>query len=94
MRLSAKLLTVSVMSAMGLTACVVAPPQQQVYVPQPAYPAPAPSYAYTQPITPPPTVVYVQPAYVAPAIGFRWAFHPRFGWGYYHQQRGWARGWR
>ena len=92
MKLSAKLLTLSLVGAMGLTGCIVAPPQQ-VYAPQPVY-GPAPGYAYTQPVTPPPTVVYVQPAYAPPAIGFVWAFHPRYGYGYVHPQRGWARGWR
>lgn len=73
--------------SLGLTGCVVAPPQQVVYTPQP-------SYAYTQPVAPPPQTVYVQPAYAAPSIGFVWAYHPHFGWGYHHPHRGWARGWR
>ncbi|MDI9333053.1 MAG: hypothetical protein QM533_01625 [Cytophagales bacterium] len=90
MKLSPKIFVLSLTSSLGLAGCVVAPPQQ-VYTPQPVA---VPVYAYTQPVPPPPGTIYVQPAYAAPAIGFVWAFHPRFGWGYVHHQRGWARGWR
>jgi len=89
MKLSMKFISLGLVTAMGalaLQGCVVAPAQ-------PAYAA-APAYGYTQPVQPGPTVTYVAPTYAAPAVGFYWAFHPRFGWGYYHPQQGWHRGWR
>ena len=78
---------VAAIGALALQGCVVAPPPQPVY-------APAPAYGYAQPVQPGSTVTYVAPTYAAPAVGFYWAFHPRFGWGYYHPQQGWHRGWR
>ncbi|SEK16296.1 hypothetical protein SAMN05216567_107337 [Variovorax sp. OK605] len=42
----------------------------------------------------PPGVAYVAPTYVSPGVGFVWAYHPRFGWGWRHPQSGWHRGWR
>jgi len=45
-------------------------------------------------MAPPPGVVYVAPTYPAPAVGFVWAYHPRFGWGWRHPEHGWHRGWR
>jgi hypothetical protein len=90
MKLITPLLALSLIGTTALTGCVVAPPQP-VYAPQPVA---VPNYVYTQPVAPPPATVYVQPAYAPPAIGFVWAFHPHFGYGYYHPQRGWARGWR
>lgn len=61
-----------------LTACVVAPVGPGPY----AYSAPAPA------------TVYVAPTYVSPGVGWVWAYHPRYGWGYHHPSRGWHRGWR
>lgn len=58
------------------------PAQGPVYVQQPVM------------VVPHPGVVYVAPAYPAPAVGFIWEFHPRYGWGWRHPQRGWHRGWR
>jgi hypothetical protein len=48
----------------------------------------APAYAA------PPGVAYVAPTYVSPGVGFVWAYHPRYGWGWHHPQYGWHRGWR
>ncbi len=73
-----KFLCVSIILAAILSGCVVEQPR----------------YAYTRPIAPPPQVVYVQPAYPRPAIGFEWSYHPHYGWGWYHPERGWHRGWR
>jgi hypothetical protein len=42
----------------------------------------------------PPGVVYVAPTYPAPAVGWRWAYHPQYGWGWNHPEHGWHRGWR
>lgn len=39
-------------------------------------------------------VAYVAPAYESPGVGWVWAYHPRYGWGYHHPQYGWHRGWR
>ncbi len=86
MKRTTTLLALTLIGAIGLSGCVVAPPQQ-VYAPQPGY-------SYTQPVAPPPNVVYVQPGYAAPSIGFVWGYHPRYGYGYHHPHRGWARGWR
>ena len=69
-------------SVLGLQACVVAPPQSAVYV------SPPPG------VVVPPGVVYVAPTYPAPSIDFVWEFHPQYGWGWRHPQRGWHRGWR
>lgn len=44
--------------------------------------------------TAPPGVVYVAPTEVAPAPGYVWAYHQRYGWGWHHPQYGWHRGWR
>ncbi|MFL9923174.1 hypothetical protein PQR62_02770 [Herbaspirillum lusitanum] len=41
----------------------------------------------------PPGVVYVQPTYAAPAPGYVWEYHERYGWGWRHPQYGWHRGW-
>ena len=46
------------------------------------------------PIAPPIGVVRIEPTYPAPAIGYHWAYHPSQGWGWYHPQYGWHRGWR
>lgn len=53
-----------------------------------------PRVVYTQPVPPPPGVIYVQPTYAAPAVGFNWVYHPRYGWGWYHPNHGWHKGWR
>ncbi|WP_163965984.1 hypothetical protein [Noviherbaspirillum galbum] len=42
----------------------------------------------------PPGVVYVAPTYQAPAVGYVWAYHPHYGWGWRHPSYGWHRGWR
>jgi hypothetical protein len=63
-----------------LSGCVVQPA-----VVRPVYPV---GYG------PPSGVVYVAPAYPQPAIGYVWAYHPRYGWGWRHPDRGWHRGWR
>lgn len=78
------------LSTIGLQACVMAPPQP---VPMVVH---QPAVVVQQPpgIVVPPGVVYVAPTYPAPAIGFVWEFHPRFGWGWRHPQHGWHRGWR
>jgi hypothetical protein len=36
---------------------------------------------------------YVQPYYSSPGPNFGWREHPREGWGWYHPDRGWHRGW-
>ena len=41
-----------------------------------------------------PPVVYVEPTYASPGPGWVWQVHPEFGWGWYHRDRGWHRGWR
>ena len=43
---------------------------------------------------PPPGVVYVGPTYASPGVGWVWAYHPQYGWGWHHPQYGWHRGWR
>lgn len=86
-----KPLTVIVASAAALQACVMVPPQTAPVMVQQA-----PAGVMTLPpgVVVPPGVVYVAPTYPAPAVGFIWAFHPRFGWGWRHPQQGWHRGWR
>jgi hypothetical protein len=42
----------------------------------------------------PPGVAYVAPTYPAPGVGFVWAYHARYGWGWHHPVYGWHRGWR
>lgn len=61
---------------------------------QPAVVAPAPPPPHAVVVAPPPGVVYVAPTYPAPAVGFVWTHHPRYGWGWRHPNRGWHRGWR
>ncbi|HTH94163.1 MAG TPA: hypothetical protein VL550_02935 [Rhodocyclaceae bacterium] len=39
-------------------------------------------------------VTYVAPVGVAPAPGYTWRYHARYGWGWWHPQYGWHRGWR
>ena len=39
-------------------------------------------------------VVYVAPTYVSPGAGYAWAYHSGYGWGWYHANYGWHRGWR
>ena len=50
-------------------------------------------------ITPPGVVVpggvtYVAPIYPQPAMGYGWAHHPEYGWGWRHPEHGWHQGWR
>jgi hypothetical protein len=85
------------MSTVGLQACVMAPPQPvPMVVRQPHVMVQQPAVVVQQSpgMVVPPGVVYVAPSYPAPAIGFVWEFHPRFGWGWRHPQHGWHRGWR
>ena len=85
------------LSTAGLQACVMVPPQSvPMVVRQPPVMVQQPAVVVQQPpgIVVPPGVVYVAPTYAAPAIGFVWEFHPRFGWGWRHPQHGWHRGWR
>lgn len=42
----------------------------------------------------PPGVVYTAPVYPMPAPGYTWRYHEHYGWGWYHPQYGWHRGWR
>ena len=37
---------------------------------------------------------YVHPAYVSPGPEWSWRAHPYEGWGWYHPDHGWHRGWR
>lgn len=77
-----KVVALAALTAALASGCVVAPlGAGPVYNTQPDYAAP-------------PGVVYVQPTYAVPAVGFVWAYHPRFGWGWRHPQHGWHRGWR
>ena len=71
----------SLATAALLSACVVAPA-----------PRPAP-VVYTAPVAAPVGVV-VAPTYAIPGPGYVWAYHPHYGYGWYHPQRGWHRGWR
>ena len=87
-----KAVILGAVSAISLQACVMAPvaPMQPmpVMVQQPSIVVQQPSGVVV-----PPGVVYVPPSYPAPAVGFIWEFHPRFGWGWRHPQHGWHRGW-
>ena len=58
---------------------IVTPPAQ-VLVPQ-------------VPLILPSGVDYVAPTYNAPGANWAWAYHPRFGWGWHHPERGWHRRW-
>lgn len=40
------------------------------------------------------TPVYVEPTYASPGPGWVWQVHPVYGYGWYHRDRGWHRGWR
>lgn len=42
----------------------------------------------------PAAVTVVRPAYPSPGVGYVWAMHPRFGWGWRHPVYGWHQGWR
>jgi len=46
------------------------------------------------PAVAPAGVVYVAPVGVAPAPGYSWRYHAEFGWGWWHPEHGWHRGWR
>lgn len=39
-------------------------------------------------------VAYVAPTTRAPAYGYEWRYHNRYGWGWLHPQYGWYLGWR
>lgn len=79
------------MSTLGLQACVMAPPQHAPIV---VHQQPAVVVQQPAGIVLPPGVVYVAPTYPAPAVGFVWEFHSRYGWGWRHPQHGWHQGWR
>lgn len=90
------------LAVLALSGCVVAPAPRPVMAPGPMVVQPAPVMVAPPPavvmpppaVVVPPGVVYVAPAYPAPAIGFIWEYHPRYGWGWRHPNRGWHRGWR
>ena len=42
----------------------------------------------------PPGVVYIEPTYASPGPGYAWAYHGGYGWGWFHPNHGWHRGWR
>ena len=69
-------------------------PTQSIAAPQPIATQPTQIAVAPQEVVVPPGVVYVAPPYPAPAVGFVWAYHPRFGWGWRHSVHGWHRGWR
>ena len=73
------LLTCCVTIAMlgSLNACVVEPV------------GPEPRIVHVQPIAPPVGVVYVAPTVITPGEGWRWAYHPHLGYGWYHPKHGW-----
>lgn len=50
--------------------------------------------AYSGGYVAPAGVVYVAPTYAAPGPGWEWRYHATYGWGWWHPQRGWHRGWR
>lgn len=76
-----KRLAALALTSLALAGCVVAP------VGPPHGPPPPGVYV-------PPGVVYVAPTYPMPAVGYGWAHHPRYGWGWRHPGHGWHRGWR
>jgi len=45
--------------------------------------------AYPVGYCPTPVAVYVAPSYVLPAPGYGWLYHPKYGWGWHHPNRGW-----
>ena len=49
--------------------------------------------AYPAPRPPPPGIAYVAPVGIAPASGYVWHYHARYGWGWWHPRYGWYRGW-
>jgi hypothetical protein len=73
---------------------VVVGQPQVVMQPAPVMVQPTPMVVQPAPVVVPPGVVYMAPAYPAPAVGFVWAYHPRYGWGWRHPEHGWHRGWR
>jgi hypothetical protein len=38
--------------------------------------------------------VVIAPTYDSPGPGYLWRAHPVYGWGWYHPELGWHRGWR
>jgi len=54
---------------------------------------PSPIVVQSQPVVVPAGVVYIAPSYAAPGAGWVWAYNPRYGWGWHHNERGWHRGW-
>lgn len=89
-----KSIMAGVVAVFVLPGCV----QPVTVAPQPAPMVMGPGPVYVQQpgvgMVTSPGVVYVAPTYPAPAVGFLWEFHPRYGWGWRHPHRGWHRGWR
>ncbi|MEY8688986.1 MAG: hypothetical protein AB9M53_03785 [Leptothrix sp. (in: b-proteobacteria)] len=46
-----------------------------------------------RPVVVQPRAIVVEPAYPSPGPGWVWIEHPRRGWGWYHRDHGWHRGW-
>jgi hypothetical protein len=90
------------LTPLAFVACAQAPMPGPVVVGQPQVMGqpqvvgqPAPVWVAPPPgVVVPAGVVYAAPSYPAPAVGFVWAYHPRFGWGWRHPEHGWHRGWR
>ena len=80
------ILVAGVTISMALAGCIVVPPRARVVAPVPVVVAPPE-------VVVPVGVVYVARTYAAPAPGYVWAHHPRYGWGYRHARHGWHRGW-
>jgi hypothetical protein len=89
-----KTVIATILSMISLQACVVAPPPPVVYRPPAVIVQPAPiPVVVPRSVVVPPGVVYVAPNYAAPAVGYAWEYHARFGWGWRHPNYGWHRGW-
>ena len=76
-----------------------APPPNTVYYPSPGVVYQQAPVVVQEQVTPPqvvmpPGVVYLAPTYPIPEVGFVWSYHPGHGWGWFHPERGWHRGWR
>ena len=100
-RIALSAITLVAMQAFGQTP-VYSQPAPVYAAPQPTVVYPAPVYVQQAPVVVappaavvvPPGVVYLAPTYPAPAVGFVWEYHPRYGWGWHHPRYGWHRGWR
>jgi hypothetical protein len=65
---------------LAASGCVVAPAHEYRYGAD-GYYAPA-------------GVAYVAPTYESPGPGWGWRYHEKYGWGWYHPEYGWHRGWK